>query len=186
MQCPHLVKGVITICRVSDRPYILSDFELTEYCESKSYQNCHRFLSLIKKILESLYRAYNKKPILIVNSDYHIRELLSLILKKEGYDIIEAFNGKHALDKLRSTTVQMVITDLQMPFMDGIELTKELRNTAEYDFIPIIMLATEFRESKKEEGKQAGINEWIEKPFIPKHLLDVVSSLHYKKASIKN
>jgi two-component system chemotaxis response regulator CheY len=114
------------------------------------------------------------KNILIVDDSASMRQMISFTLKDAGYDVIVAGNGKEALTKLDGTKVEMVLTDLNMPEMNGIELIKQLRVKPGYKFIPIVMLTTESQESKKQEGKQAGASGWIVKPFKPDQLLDTV------------
>jgi two-component system chemotaxis response regulator CheY len=103
-----------------------------------------------------------------------MRQLVSFTIKDAGYDVSVAENGKDALAKLSNGKVDMVITDLNMPDMDGIELIKKLRAMPDYRFTPIIMLTTESQELKKQEGRQAGASGWIVKPFSPEQLLGVV------------
>lgn len=114
------------------------------------------------------------KTILTVDDSATIRQMLSLTLKDAGYAVVEAVDGVDALDKLAQQPVHMVITDLNMPKLDGIELIREIRKLPEHRFIPIIMLTTESQESKKQEGKSAGASGWIVKPFKPQQLLSVV------------
>lgn len=115
-----------------------------------------------------------KSRILIVDDDALIRQLLALILRSAGYSILEAENGKDALDKLRETAIDLVITDLRMPQMDGIELTRELRTYPSYEHVPVIMLTSDFQGYKRHEGEQAGVNGWIAKPFIPQRLIHTI------------
>ncbi|MEJ2685300.1 MAG: response regulator [Candidatus Sulfobium sp.] len=115
-----------------------------------------------------------KNKILIVDDDTLIRQLLSLILRSAGYSVVEAVNGKDALDKVREASVNLVITDLRMPQMDGIELARELRTDPEHQYVPIIMLTSDFQEYKKREGEQVGVNSWISKPFIPQRLIHTI------------
>ena len=114
------------------------------------------------------------KTFLLVDDSASMRQLVSFTIKEAGYDVLLADSGKDALGKLGSAKVDMVITDLNMPEMDGIELIKKLRGMPDYKFTPIVMLTTESQESKKQEGKQAGASGWIVKPFSPEQLLDVV------------
>jgi two-component system chemotaxis response regulator CheY len=114
------------------------------------------------------------KNILIVDDSASMRQMISFTLKDAGYDVIAAGNGKEALTKLDGTKVEMVLTDLNMPEMNGIELIRQLRAKPGYKFIPIVMLTTESQETKKQEGKQAGASGWIVKPFKPDQLLDTV------------
>jgi two-component system chemotaxis response regulator CheY len=103
-----------------------------------------------------------------------MRQLISFALKDAGYDVLVAENGEEALGRLSGTKIDMVITDLNMPEMDGIELIKKLRGMKDYKFVPIVMLTTESQEDKKQEGKQAGASGWIVKPFSPEQLIGVV------------
>jgi two-component system chemotaxis response regulator CheY len=117
------------------------------------------------------------KIIMAVDDSASIRQVVSFTLKNAGYDVIEAVDGKDALDKLKGTTVHMMITDLNMPNLDGLGLIREARASAAYKFIPIVMLTTESQESKKAEGKTAGATGWIVKPFKPEQLLAVVKKV---------
>lgn len=114
------------------------------------------------------------KTILIVDDSASMRQLVAFALKDAGYDVVSAVHGKDAMDKLNGTKIDMAITDLNMPEMDGIEFIKQFRGSSEYRFTPIVMLTTESQESKKQEGKQAGASGWIVKPFTPEQLIDVV------------
>lgn len=114
------------------------------------------------------------KTVLIVDDSTSMRQLVAFALKDAGYDVVSAVHGKDALDKLNGTKIDMVITDLNMPEMDGIEFIKQLRTKTGYRFTPIVMLTTESQEAKKQEGKQAGASGWIVKPFTPEQLIDVV------------
>ena len=117
------------------------------------------------------------KTILTVDDSASIRQLVTFTLKGAGYDVIEAVDGKDALSKLNGSAVNMVITDLNMPNLDGIGMIKEVRANAAYKFIPIVMLTTESQDSKKAEGKAAGATGWIVKPFQPDQLLAVVKKV---------
>ncbi|MEW5745916.1 MAG: response regulator [Nitrospirota bacterium] len=114
------------------------------------------------------------KNILIVDDSASMRQLVSFALKDAGYEVTAAVNGKDAVDKLSGATIDMVITDLNMPEMDGIELIKQLRAKPGCKFTPVLMLTTESQESKKQEGKQAGASGWIVKPFTPEQLVETV------------
>jgi two-component system chemotaxis response regulator CheY len=114
------------------------------------------------------------KTILIVDDSASMRQLVSFALKDAGYEVIEAINGRDALNKLNGPKIDMVITDLNMPEMDGIELIKQLRTKTGLRFTPIVMLTTESQEAKKQEGKQAGASGWIVKPFRPEQLIEIV------------
>ncbi|MCX7965641.1 MAG: response regulator [Syntrophorhabdaceae bacterium] len=117
------------------------------------------------------------KTIMTVDDSASIRQMISFTLRKEGYETIEAVDGVDALNKLKNKTVHMIITDLNMPNLDGIGLIKDLRSNPSYRFIPIIMLTTESQESKKMEGRQAGATGWIVKPFKPEQLIAVIKKV---------
>ncbi len=106
-----------------------------------------------------------------------IRQMISFTLQNEGYEVIQAVDGLDALNKLSNIQVDMVLTDLNMPNMDGIELIKQLRTIQNYKFVPIVFLTTESQQEKKQQGKQAGATGWIVKPFNPEQLIGVVKKL---------
>lgn len=116
------------------------------------------------------------KTIMTVDDSASVRQMVAFTLKKQGYSVIEASDGRDALSKLRGE-VHMIITDLNMPNMDGIDLIKNVRAKADYKFIPIVMLTTESQAGKKQEGKAAGATGWIVKPFTPDQLLAVVGKV---------
>ncbi len=116
--------------------------------------------------------------IMTVDDSASIRQMVSFTLGSAGYQVIEAIDGKDALSKLgMTTTISMLITDLNMPNVDGIELIKNVRGQPRHKFIPILMLTTESQESKKQLGKSAGASGWIVKPFGGDQLIDVVRKL---------
>lgn len=117
------------------------------------------------------------KVIMTADDSASVRQMVSFTLKQSGYDVVEAVDGKDALDKLGGGKVDMLITDLNMPNLDGIGLIKGVRATASHKFIPIIMLTTESQDGKKLEGKQAGATGWIVKPFKPEQLVAVVKKV---------
>ncbi|ACU90727.1 response regulator [Desulfomicrobium baculatum] len=114
--------------------------------------------------------------IMTVDDSASIRQMVSLTLKDAGYAVIEACDGRDALSKL-SGPVSLILTDLNMPGMNGIELIRAVRATPQYKFTPIVMLTTESQASSKEEGKAAGATGWIVKPFKPDQLLAVAKKL---------
>jgi two-component system chemotaxis response regulator CheY len=114
------------------------------------------------------------KKIMTVDDSPTIRQMLGMALKGAGYEVVEAENGKDALHKLESEQVSMLITDLNMPQMNGIDLIRSVRQSPGLRFLPIIMLTTETQEVKRLEGKAAGASGWIVKPFKPEQLLKVV------------
>uniref|UniRef100_A0A831UJF1 Response regulator n=1 Tax=Geobacter metallireducens TaxID=28232 RepID=A0A831UJF1_GEOME len=118
------------------------------------------------------------KMIMTVDDSASVRQMVAFTLKQNGYDVVEAVDGKDALGKLSSgTKVDMVITDLNMPNLDGIGLIKGVRGLPAYRFTPIIMLTTESQDAKKAEGKSAGATGWIVKPFKPEQLVAVVKKV---------
>lgn len=117
------------------------------------------------------------KKILAVDDSVSIRKSISFILGQEGYEVVEAIDGNDALAKARAAKFDLVITDINMPGMDGIELIKNLRQEAGYKFTPLIALTTENQMSKMEEGKAAGATGWIVKPFVSEKLLAVVKKV---------
>ena len=117
------------------------------------------------------------KKILAVDDSKTMREMVSFTLKSAGYEVMEAEDGKAALAVLNGGKVDAVITDLNMPNMNGFELIRALRANPLYKFIPILMLTTEADGSKKEEGKSAGATGWIVKPFNPEKLVEVVKKV---------
>ena len=115
------------------------------------------------------------KTILVVDDSETVRQVLQLTLSNAGFDVVEAVDGVDAMEKLTATPdVDMVITDLNMPNIDGLELIKKIRSVGNYRFTPIVMLTTESSEEKKQAGRDAGASGWIVKPFKPEQLLKVV------------
>jgi two-component system, chemotaxis family, chemotaxis protein CheY len=117
------------------------------------------------------------KTIMTVDDSASVRQMVSFTLRDAGYQVVEAVDGKDALSKLGEVPVQMIITDLNMPNMDGIELIRNVRRDSSSKFVPIIMLTTESQVEKKQEGKSAGATGWIVKPFKPEQLLAVVKKV---------
>lgn len=114
------------------------------------------------------------KCILVVDDSETVRQVLQLTLTNAGFDVVEAEDGLEALDKLAHNSVDMMITDLNMPNMDGLDLIKKVREDGAHRFTPIVMLTTESSEEKKLAGRKAGASGWIVKPFKPEQLLKVV------------
>ncbi len=112
--------------------------------------------------------------ILIVDDSASMRQLVTFALKDAGYDVIAAVDGKDALGKVNGTKVDMVVTDLNMPNMDGIELIRQLRAGSTNKYTPVVMLTTESQDAKKQEGRAAGASGWIVKPFKPEKLISVI------------
>jgi len=117
------------------------------------------------------------KKIATVDDSASVRQMVSFTLKGAGYEVIECQDGRDALNKINGAGVQMVITDLNMPNMNGLELIKALRGKPEYKFMPIVFLTTESQAEIKAEAKTAGATGWIVKPFKPDQLLAVVKKV---------
>jgi two-component system, chemotaxis family, chemotaxis protein CheY len=117
------------------------------------------------------------KKVLIVDDSVSMRQMVSFTLREGGFEVIEAEHGQDALDKLQGASVDLVITDLNMPVMDGITLIQNLRNQPGMKTKPILMLTTEGLAGKKEQGKAAGATGWIVKPFDPEKLLQTVAKV---------
>ncbi|MFW0777072.1 MAG: response regulator [Rickettsiales bacterium] len=117
------------------------------------------------------------KRALAVDDSKTMRDMVSFTLKGAGFEVIEAEDGKDALSKLGDSSVDVVITDLNMPNMNGFELIRELRTKTNYKFTPILMLTTEGDDNKKQEGKNAGATGWIVKPFNPEKLIQVINKV---------
>lgn len=117
------------------------------------------------------------KRILIVDDSASIRQVVSITLKGAGFDVIEASDGRDALSKLSGQRVHLMISDVNMPNMDGISFLKEVKALPEYKFTPVIMLTTESAEEKKKQGQDAGAKAWVVKPFQPDQMLAAVNKL---------
>ncbi|PCH59978.1 MAG: response regulator [Gammaproteobacteria bacterium] len=115
--------------------------------------------------------------ILAVDDSASMRQMVTFTLKGAGYQVTEAKDGREALNIAKSKKFSLVITDVNMPNMDGITLTKELRSLANYKFTPILTLTTESSAEKKQAGKAAGATGWIIKPFNPDQLLATVKKV---------
>ncbi|HEU0186378.1 MAG TPA: response regulator [Gallionellaceae bacterium] len=117
------------------------------------------------------------KTVLSVDDSSSIRQMVAFTLKSAGYEIIEAVDGQEALDKAKSRAVDLVLTDQNMPRMDGLTLVKGLRALPAYKSVPILILTTESSDAMKAQGKAAGATGWIVKPFDPQKLLEVVKKV---------
>jgi two-component system chemotaxis response regulator CheY len=117
------------------------------------------------------------KTILVVDDSASLRQVVSIALKGGGYDVIEACDGKDALNKLTGQKIHLIISDVNMPNMDGIAFVKAVKQLPNYKFTPIIMLTTESQEDKKMEGQAAGAKAWVVKPFKPEQMLAAVAKL---------
>ncbi|WP_323966134.1 response regulator [Aeromonas hydrophila] len=117
------------------------------------------------------------KTVLIVDDSATIRQVIGMTLKGAGYEVMEACDGKDALKKLDGKKINLIISDVNMPNMDGISFVKEAKKLASYKFTPVIMLTTESQDSKKQEGQAAGAKAWVVKPFQPDQMLAAVAKL---------
>jgi two-component system chemotaxis response regulator CheY len=117
------------------------------------------------------------KTVMTIDDSASIRQVVSITLKKAGYEVIEAHDGKDALSKLTGQKIHLVLCDVNMPNMDGISFLKQIKQNPNYKFTPIVMLTTESQETKIMEGKAAGARAWVVKPFKPEHMLATVEKL---------
>lgn len=117
------------------------------------------------------------KTIMIADDSESIRELLEMTLVKEGYHVIKTVDGSDAMLQLNGQHIDLVITDLNMPVMDGIDLIREIRKTERYATTPVLFLTTESQASRKDEARVAGATGWIVKPFMPERLLSVIQKV---------
>lgn len=117
------------------------------------------------------------KTVLIVDDSASLRQVVAMTLKGAGYEVIEASDGLDALGKLAGQKVHLMISDVNMPNMDGLSFVRELRKNPAYKFTPVIMLTTEAGEDKKRLGQEAGAKAWMVKPFQPQQMLAAVSKL---------
>lgn len=115
--------------------------------------------------------------ILAVDDSPSMRKMVSFTLKEAGHNVITAENGEQGLEAARASKADLVLTDINMPAMDGISLVKALRDLPNYEHVPILVLTTESGASKKMEGKHVGATGWLVKPFNPEKLLEVVSKV---------
>jgi len=112
--------------------------------------------------------------ILTVDDSASMRQMVSFTLKSAGFDVVEAVDGEDAFEKARGRGFDLVLTDQNMPRLDGIELTKRLRNTAAFKATPILILTTESSDQMKQAGRDAGATGWLVKPFNPAKLIEVI------------
>ena len=118
------------------------------------------------------------KTVLVVDDSVSMRQMVTFTLKGAGFDVVEAGDGQEAVDKLNGgAKPHLVITDLNMPNMDGISLIKAIRGMAPHKFTPVLMLTTESADDKKKEGQSAGATGWIVKPFNPDQMLATINKV---------
>lgn len=117
------------------------------------------------------------KTVMIVDDSSTFRQVVASTLKGAGYDVIEGSDGKNALSQLTGQKVHLIVSDLNMPVMDGLAFVREVKKLPNYKFTPIIMLTTESSETTKNVGRDAGVKAWMVKPLKPDQLLLAASKL---------
>jgi two-component system chemotaxis response regulator CheY len=117
------------------------------------------------------------RTVLVVDDSVSLRQVLAIALRGGGYDVLEAGDGAAALELLDGRTIDLVISDVNLPRMDGIAFLRALKGKTDYRFTPVIMLTTETQQARKDEGRAAGARAWVAKPFQPAQLLDAVARL---------
>ena len=117
------------------------------------------------------------KTILVVDDSASIRQMVAFTLKSSGYEVVEAVDGMDGLEKAKSKSFNLILTDQNMPRMDGLTLVKSLRALPQYKTVPILMLTTESSDAMKAQGKAAGATGWLVKPFDPQKLIEVVKKV---------
>jgi two-component system chemotaxis response regulator CheY len=117
------------------------------------------------------------KSILAVDDSASIRQMVGFTLKSSGYEVVEAVDGMDGLEKAKGKTFNLILTDQNMPRMDGLTLIKNLRALPQYKTVPILMLTTESSDAMKQQGKAAGATGWLVKPFDPQKLVEVVKKV---------
>ena len=117
------------------------------------------------------------KSILAVDDSASIRQMVAFTLKSSGYDVVEAVDGMDGLEKAKARSFDLILTDQNMPRMDGLTLIKSLRGLPQYGSTPVLMLTTESSDAMKSQGKAAGATGWLVKPFDPQKLLEVVKKV---------
>ncbi len=117
------------------------------------------------------------KTIMTVDDSASLRQMVCFVLGDAGFRVVQATDGLDALCKLKGQEVNLILSDINMPKMDGLEFTRRLRAMPEHKFVPVVLLTTESHPEKKLEGKAAGATGWIVKPFTPDQLLTVVKKV---------
>ena len=117
------------------------------------------------------------KTIMVVDDSASMRQVLGIALQGAGYDVLQSIDGVDALAKLKGQKVNLIISDVNMPNMDGITFLKAVKQIPAYKFTPVIMLTTVSGEDSKAEGRAAGARAWVCKPFAPQQLVDAVQRL---------
>jgi two-component system chemotaxis response regulator CheY len=117
------------------------------------------------------------KSILAIDDSASIRQMVGFTLKSSGYEVTEAVDGMDGLEKAKGKTFNLILTDQNMPRMDGLTLIKSLRALPQYKTVPILMLTTESSDAMKQQGRAAGATGWLVKPFDPQKLVEVVKKV---------
>lgn len=117
------------------------------------------------------------KIVLTVDDSKTMRDMIAFTLSQNGFQVLQAEDGENAIQVLDNKKVDLIITDLNMPKLDGISLIRKLRENPNYKFTPILMLTTESDDTKKNEGKAAGATGWLVKPFNPEKLIQVIQKV---------
>lgn len=120
------------------------------------------------------------RTILFVDDSKAIRMTMSFVLKNEGFEVIEAEDGMAALKLLDGRKINLIISDINMPELNGLDFVRKVKNDSAYQsyrYVPVVMLTTETGFEMKKEGKDAGVRAWITKPFPPETLLDTIAKL---------
>jgi two-component system chemotaxis response regulator CheY len=117
------------------------------------------------------------KKILVVDDSASVRQVAGIALRGAGYEVVEGVNGQDAMKHLNGGKIHLIISDVNMPVMDGISFLKAVKANPTYQFTPVIMLTTEAGEDMKAKGRAAGARAWIVKPFVPQTMLDAVAKL---------
>jgi two-component system, chemotaxis family, chemotaxis protein CheY len=116
------------------------------------------------------------KNVMVIDDSSSFRTVVALALKRVGYAVVEASDGQDAMRKLATNPVDLLVCDVNMPGMDGLSFVRQLRTQPKHGRTPVVMLTTETSEAKKAEGRAAGANAWITKPFQPSKLVELVTS----------
>lgn len=117
------------------------------------------------------------KTILAIDDSASIRQMVAFTLKSAGYEVLDAVDGQDGLEKAKNNVISLVLTDQNMPRMDGLTLIRTLRSLPQYKSTPILMLTTESSDAMKQQGRAAGATGWLVKPFDPQKLLEVVKKV---------
>jgi two-component system chemotaxis response regulator CheY len=117
------------------------------------------------------------KTVLAIDDSASIRQMVAFTLKSSGYEVVEAVDGMDGLEKAKAKTFNLILSDQNMPRMDGLTLIKSLRGMPQYKTVPILMLTTESSDAMKQQGRAAGATGWLVKPFDPQKLIEIVKKV---------